>query len=128
MEMFPAIRDLVHSLAVLPIKAPLQVVSPTVSLKCTVRRLRLQSSKKRPTSASTYNAGEDIATAPVDSEVNDAHIMGMLASPLYTQETKSSADLSRIYHSDRKFRARFINFPIKYRETCRDVFTHKKVK
>ena len=84
MEIYPAIRDLVHSLAVLPDKGPLQVVSPTC--KWTIRRWRLQSSKRRPSRASTYNSGEDIATTSVDSEVNDAHTMGNLASPLYTQE------------------------------------------
>ena len=40
------------------------------------------------------------ATTPVDSEVNDAQIIGMLVSLLCTQERETSADPSRMYHSD----------------------------
>ena len=46
MEIFPEIRVLEQSLAVLPNRAPLQVTSPTITLKWTTRRLRPCSSKE----------------------------------------------------------------------------------
>ena len=60
-------------------------------------------------SASTYNSGEDLATTSVESEINNAQIMGMLAND----------------HLDRKNPCQVQHFPIKYGETRRDVFTLK---
>ena len=42
--------------------------------------------QRRTSRASTCNSGEDIAHTPMDSKVDDAQIVGMLASQLYTQE------------------------------------------
>ena len=56
--------------------------------------------QRRTSRASTYHSGEDTAATPNDSEVDDSHIVGLLASPLYTQEREASADPSRIYHSN----------------------------
>ena len=53
-------------------------------------------------SASTHNSYEDGATTPVESEINDAQIIGMLASPLFIHEREASADQPRIYHSRRE--------------------------
>ena len=53
-------------------------------------------------SASTCNSRDDMATTPVELEINQAQIMGMLASPLHAQEREASADPSRIYHCDRE--------------------------
>ena len=39
----------------------------------------------------TYS-GEISISTPVESETNDAQIMGMLASPLYAQDREASAD------------------------------------
>ena len=47
---------------------------------------------------STYNSGEDIATTPASSEVDERPNMGMLASPALTQERNAAP--FRIYHSN----------------------------
>ena len=49
---------------------------------------------------STYNSGEDIATSPSSSEVDERPNLGMLASN--TEERDSSAAPFRIYHSNRE--------------------------
>ena len=38
--------------------------------------------QRRTSRASTYHSGEDTVATPNDSEVDDAHIVGLLASPL----------------------------------------------
>ena len=43
-------------------------------------------------SASTFNSGEDIATTPVESKINDAQFLRMLASSRYTQEAEARLD------------------------------------
>ena len=61
------------------------------------------------------NSCEGDAITPVQSEINDARIMGMLASPLFSQETEASADQPEIYHSGReKFGTTLIIVPIKH--------------
>ena len=67
-------------------------------------------------SASTYNSGEDIATAPVESEINDAQIMGMLASPWYNQEREASVDRHEFITLIVKIPCQVHHFPIKYGE------------
>ena len=57
--------------------------------------------QRRTSRASTYNSGEDTVANPTDSEVDDAQIVRILASPLYVQEREASADPSRNYHSNR---------------------------
>ena len=76
-------------------------------------------------SASTYNSGEDIATTPVQSVMNDAQIMGMLASPRYTQERDASVDRHELITLTEKIPCQVHHFPITYGETRRDVFTLK---
>ena len=47
---------------------------------------------------STYNSCEDIATTPASSEVDERPNMGLLASPVLTQERNAAP--FRIYHSN----------------------------
>ena len=70
----------------------------------------------RQSRVSTYNSGEDIATTPMDWEVDDDQNMGMLASPLYIQGREASAESSGTYHSNRQ----------KFRNPC-IILTQKKV-
>ena len=51
---------------------------------------------------STFNSGEDIATTPAVSEVDGRSDLGMLASPLLSQERETSANPLGIYHSNRE--------------------------
>ena len=61
------------------------------------------------------NSCEDDAIILVESEINDAQIMELLASPLFSQETEASADQPEIYHSGReKFWTTLIIVPIKH--------------
>ena len=78
----------------------------------------------------TKNSGEDTIATPVGSEVDDAQIVGKLASPLYIheREREASADRSRVYHSKRKFGVKFITLSTRCRRTCTGVLTQKKVK
>ena len=57
---------------------------------------------RRMSRASTDHSGEDTVATPIDSEVDDAQIVGMLASPQYIQERKATADPSGFYHSMRE--------------------------
>ena len=76
------------------------MLSKTITVKwAEVMPIFFQRSTNR---ASTCNSGEDTVAIPIDSEVADAQIVGMLASPLYTQEREASADPSRAYHSNRE--------------------------
>ena len=60
------------------------------------------------------NSCEGDAIPPVQSEINDAKIMEMLASPLFSQQEKASADQPEIYRSGReKFWTTLIFVPIK---------------
>ena len=45
---------------------------------------------------STYNSGEDIATTPASSEVYERPNMGLLASPVVTQERDMQRNLGFI--------------------------------
>ena len=76
-------------------------------------------------SASTFNSGEDIASTPVESKINDAQFLRMLASPRYTQETEASVDRHALNTLIEKFPCQVHHFPIKHGETRRDVFTLK---
>ena len=46
----------------------------------------------------TYDSAESIATPPPESDLDDAQIREMLASPMYLQERDASADRPRVYH------------------------------
>ena len=49
---------------------------------------------------STCNSGDDIATTPAGSEVGERSDLGMMASPLLSQERETSANPFGICHSD----------------------------
>ena len=52
--------------------------------------------------ASTQNSRQDGAVTPVEPEINDAQIIGMLASPLFSKEREASADPPGNYHSGKE--------------------------
>ena len=55
------------------------------------------------------------AITPVQSEINDAQIIDMLASPLFSPETEATADQPEMFHSGRKkFGTTLIIVPIKH--------------
>ena len=86
MEIYLAIRDLVHSLAVFPDKAPFAgCESDGLIESVQFGGGAYNLPKRRLSRASTYNSGEDIATTSRKSMMH-THIMGKLASPLYTQD------------------------------------------
>ena len=76
---------------------------------------------RKASMGSTYNSGENIVTTPALSEVDERPNLGMLASPLSTQER--SAAPFRNYHSNKEFCVMFITRSYQYRETCDDVLT-----
>ena len=51
---------------------------------------------------STCNSVDDLASTPAVSETSERVDLGMLASPLLSQETETSANPSRICHSNRE--------------------------
>ena len=56
----------------------------------------------RPSTTSTYDSVESIATLPHASDLDDEQIRALLASPLYLQEREASADRSQVYHPARE--------------------------
>ena len=94
-EVPTAIHDQEQSLAVLPNNPSLQVMSPT--RECGDYAAILPKKNKQSFDLQ-FRRGHH--AAPIDSEVDDAQIVGMLASPLHMQEREASADPSRIYHSN----------------------------
>ena len=100
---FTAIRNMALSLAVLPNRAQLQVMSPTIPSRYAARRSRL-CSNHRASLGSTYNSGEDIVTTPGSSEVDDRPSLRMLASPLFTQKRAKGdkTPTERIEQEDKK--------------------------
>ena len=94
---------------------------PTVLSRLAARRLR---PSRRAGTGSTYNSGEDIATTPASSEVDERPYMGLLASPVLTQGEGSAAhSLQR-----RKCGVTFITRSYQNGETCGDVFARVEVK
>ena len=55
----------------------------------------------QPSTASTCDSGESIATPPPDSDLHDDQIRALLASPLCLQEREANAGRSQVYHSER---------------------------
>ena len=55
---------------------------------------------------STYNSGEDVATTPVSSEVDERQSIGMLASPLQVQPQQEFITLTEkvLCHARHTFR------------------------
>ena len=51
--------------------------------------------------ASTHDSAESIATLP-ESDFDDEQLRALLASPLYLQKQKASAERSQVYHSERQ--------------------------
>ena len=66
--------------------------------------------------------------SPIDSEVDDAQIVGMLASLLYIQEREreASADLFRVYHSNRENSASSSSFFRSSAGKLAPKFSHKR--
>ena len=101
----PAIRNQGFRLGVLPNRGVSQVMSPTILLRSPPRKLQQHSYPPRLRSrkasvGSSYNSGEDVATTRASSEVDERPNLGVLASPLLTQERdkcSSIQDLS-LYH------------------------------
>ena len=83
---FPACRYKDLCLAVLPNRARSQVISPTE-----VTTMLLPS--RKTSIGSTYSSGEDTFTTPAVSEVDERSNLGMLASPLLTQERESEREV-----------------------------------
>ena len=54
----------------------------------------------RPSIASTYDSAESVVTPLPDSDFDDEQLR-LLASPLYLQERRASAERSQVYHSER---------------------------
>ena len=82
----------------------------------------------RPSMTSTYDSAGSIATPPLESDFDVEQLRDMLASPLYLQDRKLSADRSRVYHSCiQKLSVMFISRPSKCGETCSCVLTPKEV-
>ena len=77
---------------------------------------------------STYNSGEDIATALASSEVDERPNWRMLASPMFTQKEESSkCSLIRDLSLQIKCCVNFITHSKQYRDTCGDVLTPEKI-
>ena len=89
-------------------------MSPTTSpTRSTLRSHRHLFSRGLCLCCVDNSCGGDAIT-PVQSEINDAQIMEMLASPLFSQQEKASADQPEIYRSRReKFWTTLIFVPIK---------------
>ena len=56
----------------------------------------------QPSTASTYDPAESIATQPPDSDLDAEQIRALLASPLYLKEREANAERSHVYHSERE--------------------------
>ena len=95
----PAIRNMAFSLAVLPNRAPLQVVSPTIPSRLAVRRLRLCSNHREEQVLGRLTTRARTLPLPhASSEVDERSNLGMLASPLLSQKREASAAQSRQVH------------------------------
>ena len=64
-------------------------MSPALRLKLAGQRLRRHSFLQGKSVGSSHNTGEDIATTPALSEVDERSDLGVLASPLVSQERET---------------------------------------
>ena len=56
----------------------------------------------RPSTASTYDSAESIATPLPDSGLDDEQLRALLAPPLYLLDREANAERSQVYHSARE--------------------------